>query len=139
MDFPSPSGKSAVEMWQTRIDNSFHMRADLVSGARRVALYTSPNDAVVTFVHVYWSPDEAKVGILASGVGIWDLAFDTRTGAAVPFDQIRDSLFNSIRQTYRLSKDEELLRWSSSREGAVACFRRHPEIHVDYWDRNSNP
>jgi hypothetical protein len=86
----------------------------------------------VRFVHVYWSPDEARVGILASGLGIWELAFDTKTGKVIPFDQVQNGLVSSIRQSYQLPPNEDPLRWSVLPEAGTAFFKRHPEVHVDY-------
>ena len=132
MAFRSPSGTSAVEIWQTKLDNSLHMRVELVKGTQRRQLYQSPNDAYVRFVHVYWSPDEAKVGILASGLGVWPIAFNINTGSVIPFSEVQDELVKSVRQTYRLPPDEDPLKWSVSPEAGIAFFQRHPEVHVDY-------
>ena len=54
MSFPSPSKRMAIEIWQTPIDNSWHMQVDLRSGKGRRVLYESPNEAFAYFVHVYW-------------------------------------------------------------------------------------
>lgn len=67
MTFPSPSRKSAIEVLQTRVANEFGFRIELVSANRRTELHRIKREAIIYFVHVYWSPDEKKVGVLATG------------------------------------------------------------------------
>src|SRR5882724_12065919 len=77
--FSSPTGRASIEIWQPPIDNSLGTRVELVSANRRTLLFENRRDAVVYFLHVYWSPDETRVGVLATGGNIWYIAFDTKT------------------------------------------------------------
>ena len=132
MLFSSPSKRMAVEIWQTPIDNSWHMQVDLTTGKRRFVLYESPNEAFAHFVHVYWSPHEARVGILITGTGLWELAYDTKTGKEIPFTAIQAALAHSIAVAYHLKEENDPIQWAGSPEAHEEFFRLHPEIHVSY-------
>lgn len=132
MSFSSPSKGMAVEVWQTPVDNSWHMQLDLTTQKGRLVLYESPNEAFAHFVHVYWSPDEARVGILITGSGLWELAYNTRSGAEIPFIDVREALANSIARTYHLTRQKDPLEWAGSTEAHARFFQLHPEIHVSY-------
>lgn len=132
MGFPAPSGRVAIEIWQPWIDNSMGLRIELVSNGRRQLLYHSPNDAIVYFAHVYWSTDEKIVGILATGTGNWQLAFDTNTGKSIPFEQIRNDFGQSITATYHVPRGEDPVSWATSSEAQSAFFKLHPEIRLSY-------
>jgi len=132
MNFPSPSGRNRVEIWQPRLDNSMGLRIELVSSGKRTLLYHSPNDAIVYFAHVCWSNDERTVGILATGTGNWQLAFHTENGQSLPFEQIRDDLRRSIASTYSVPQGLDPVNWAASSEAQIVFFKRHPEIRVSY-------
>ena len=72
----------------------------------RYTSYQSPNEALAYFVHVYWSADESKVGVVATGSGLWELAFDARTGKPTPFIEIRDGMNRSIAELLSQLLDE---------------------------------
>lgn len=131
MVFPSPSKRSALEIWQTRIDNSWHMRVERSTNQRRFRVYESPNEAFVYFVHVCWSPDEAKVGVIATGTGLWEMAFDPRTGKPVSFNEIEGEMSRSIAEAYHLH-GRDPIAWASSTEAHAEFFKLHPEIHLTY-------
>ncbi len=135
MVFSSPTKRVAVEIWQTRIESSMGMRIELVSGQRRFVVYRSPNEALAYFVHVYWSADETKVGVIATGNGLWELAFDVGTGTPISFSEIRDGLARSIGETYHLVGTHDPVAWASSTEAQSRFFELHPEIHVSYGPR----
>jgi hypothetical protein len=135
MVFQSPSKRSAVEIWQTAIDNSWHMRVELTTGTKRFRIYQSPNEAFAHFVHVYWAPDETRVGLIATGSGLWELAFDTRAGTPIPFSEIHSEMARSIAETYQLGQQDPI-SWASSTDAAARFFESHPEIHVTYGPTN---
>jgi hypothetical protein len=124
MVFSSPTKRVAVEIWQTRIESSMGMR-----------MYRSPNEALAYFVHVYWSADETKVGVIATGNGLWELAFDVGTGTPISFSEIRDGLARSIGETYHFVGTHDPVAWASSTEAQSRFFELHPEIHVSYGPR----
>jgi hypothetical protein len=132
MTFPSPSHRARIEIWQTRLDNHWGTQVRLVSPQRRAVVFENRTEAWVYFVHVYWSSEEARVGVMASGGNIWRLAFDVDSGKEVPFDSIRDEFARSIRQTYRVPPDQDPIQWAAMSEAQGAFFRLHPEIHLSY-------
>ncbi len=132
MAFQSPSGGARVEIWQPRIDNSMGLRFELISNGQRKLLYHSPNDAIVYFVHVTWSNNENAVGILATGTGNWQLAFETDTGKPIPFQEIQDAIRQSIAATYSISHSLDPIRWATSTDAHDAFFKLHPEFRVSY-------
>ena len=97
MTFRSPSRRAAVEIWQKGIDNSWGSRVELVTPKGSTVIYRLSTDSFIYFVHVYWSPDETRVGVVGTGYGSFHLARSTVTGAPIPFEQIRDEMANSIR------------------------------------------
>ena len=132
MVFLSPSKRAAVEIWQTRVDNSWGTRAELVTIRGRSVLHENRVEAVVHFVHVYWSPDEAKVGVLVTGMNIWSVAADVDTGKHISFGSIRDDFAQSIRETYRVPLGKDPIRWAALVDGQDAFFKLHPEIRLTY-------
>jgi hypothetical protein len=132
MRFPSPSGKAAIEIWQTRIDNSWGFRAELISPRGRTALFDRRRDTFVYFVHVYWSSDETKVGIVTRGFCRYEGAFDAVTNQQITFEQIRKDLTESIRTTYEVPQGVDPVNWADTSEAHTAFFRLHPEIQLTY-------
>src|ERR1043166_7265952 len=104
MAFPSPSRAAAVEIWQTRFDNSWKARVELVTARARTVLYTQQREALIYFVHVYWLRGETVVGVFAAG---GPMAADVRTGESVPFERIRNEFVRSLRETYRIAPGED--------------------------------
>ena len=131
MTFRSPSHRTAIEVWQKGIDNSWGARVELVSARGRTVLYQVGADSFIYFFHVYWSPDETKAGILATGTKIFSLACNTKTGSSIPFDEIREDFRKSIRETYRVPKGEDPIQWAAM-DGQAEFFKLHPEIRLSY-------
>ena len=75
---------------------------------------------------------EARVGILITGTGLWELAYDTKTGKEIPFTAIRAALAHSIAVAYHLKEEKDPIEWAGSPEAHEEFFRLHPEIHVSY-------
>jgi hypothetical protein len=134
MQFPSPSGTRTVEVLQTRLDNSWGARVELVTPTERFTLYRLHKEAFVSFVHVYWSPGEAKVAVLATGFAMFNLAVDTRTGEPAAFDDLRQGLAQSIKQAYAVPPGEDPISWAASSQAQLAFRRLHPEIKLSYHD-----
>jgi len=133
MTFPSPSGKMAIEVLQARFENSMGMRVDLVTPEHRTALFIQRRETLVYFVHVYWSPDEATVGFLATGAGSWRIAADTSSARLIPFDAVRGGLAQSIRKVYDVpAEEEDPLIWATKATAVTAFFKMHPEISLTY-------
>ena len=133
MTFRSPSGKRAIEIWQRGIDNSWGARVELVTPARTAVLDQLDRDTYIYFVHVYWSPDESRIGVVGTGFAIFHLACDTTTGREVPFEEVRKQVAESIRTTYHLSPDvEDPIQWAAMSGAGFEFFKRHPEIKVTY-------
>ena len=132
MTFRSPSGKKSIEVWQTAVDNSWGARVELVSAQRRIVLDEVRREAILYFVHVYWSPDETRVGVLATGFNSVRVGSDTRTGAAIPFGEIREELGKSIEKTYRVPPGEDPIQWAAMADAGSAFFKLHPEIRLSY-------
>lgn len=84
------------------------------------------------FVHVYWSPDEAKVGVLTTGFNGWELAFDVASGRRIQFDEIRKDFADSIRKSYQVPASDDPLSWAESAEACEEFFKLHPEIKLSY-------
>jgi|WetSurMetagenome_2_1015567.scaffolds.fasta_scaffold149806_2 hypothetical protein len=132
MQFPSPSGKAAIEIWQTGLDNGMGARVELVTAQRRTLLVEVPDDSFIHFAHAYWSPGETKVGIFCSGSVLIRAAARVATGSAIPFGQIRDELAQSIRDTYQRPAGEDPFNWSADSSAVRQFFKLHPEIRVSY-------
>jgi hypothetical protein len=130
--FSSPSGRESLEIWQTRLDNSWGFRIVLVSDGKWTTLFESRRDAVMYFFHVYWSPDEARVAVVATGFNIWHLAWDTRSKKPVPFEEIRNAVGKSIKDLYHVPLGEDPIQWSALNEAQAAFVKIHPEIHLTY-------
>ena len=99
MNFRSPSGKSSIEIWQRRVISSAGARVELITAGRRVTLQTADRDTSIYLVHVYWAPDESKVGVVVTGLVFLEVAADLKTGATIPFELIREDAAKSIRKT----------------------------------------
>jgi hypothetical protein len=132
MTFPSPSRKAAIEIWQKGIDNSWGARVELVTAKSRTVLYRAPRESYIYFVHVYWSSDESKVGVLATGLTIFRVACDTGTGASIPFEDIRQDVGKSIRATYHVPVGEDPIQWAAMADAQVEFSKAHPEIKLTY-------
>jgi len=132
MTFRSPSGQKSIEIWQTALDNGWHGRVELVTAQRSTVIYRIPNEALIYFVHVYWSPDEEYVGAIARGLSGFTFAYDTKTRAMVPLDVVRDGLARSIVQTYRVPRGDDPIQWAITLDARAQFFERHPEIRLTY-------
>jgi hypothetical protein len=132
MTFRSPSRKAAIEVWQKGIDNSWGARVELVTNRGRTVLYQVRADSFINFFHVYWSPDETNAGILATGAKIFSLACNTKTGALIPFDGIREDFGKSIRAAYHVPPGEDPIQWAAMADAQVEFFKLHPEIRLSY-------
>jgi hypothetical protein len=132
MTFRSPSRKAAIEIWQKGIDNSWGARVELVTTKGRTVLYRIPSESYIYFVHVYWSPDEAKVGVLGTGHTIFSVACNTATGALIPFEKIREDFGKSIRATYHVPPQEDPIQWAAMADAQVEFSKLHPEIRLSY-------
>jgi hypothetical protein len=132
MAFPSPSRKSTIEVLQTRFANEWGIRVEIVAGKRRTKLYERRGETIIYFVHVYWSPDESTVALLATGSPIFGVAFDENRGKQIPFGQIRNEIGESIRETYHVPAGNDPVAWAALSEAQHAFARRHPEIRLSY-------
>ena len=132
MTFPSPSRRAAIEIWQTRLDNSWGTRVRLTTVERKAVVFENRREAHIYFVHVYWSPDESKVGVLGTGSKSWGVACDVRTGELIPFETIEEEFGESIRKMYHVPPKEDPVKWASSNDAHQAFFRLHPEIRLTY-------
>jgi hypothetical protein len=132
MSFPSPSRKAAVEVWQTRFANGQGTKIQLVTANRRTELDSINREALIHFVHVYWSPGEKKVGVLATGLNFSRVAYDLERGKPIPFEQIRKELGQSITETYHVPAGEDPIQWAAMADADIAFFKRHPEIKLTY-------
>jgi hypothetical protein len=136
MVFRSPSGRAAIEVWQRLVDNSCGTQFRLVTVDRTTVLSSDPGPEVwVYFVHVYWSPDETKVGVTAAGLLrrlSRELACEVRTGKSIPFAVIHDDLAESIRRTYHVPPGEDPIDWTNDGHAWVAFSKLHPEIIPTY-------
>jgi hypothetical protein len=130
MVFISPSGNASIEIWQTRFENSWGGRGELVSGERRTEIFRI-SEAFLYFVHVYWSPDEKTVAVFATAIPM-RMAFDVPTGRPIPFERVRAALSTSIQKAYALPGEADPLEWASTPQATEAFFARHPEIDVSY-------
>jgi len=132
MSFRSPSGGKAIEIWQTAVDNSWGARVELVAAGKETVLYKVPREALIYFVHVYWSPDEARVGVVVTGFTILHLACDTKTGELIPFAQIQADVGKSLERTYRIPPGEDPIQWAAMADAQIEFFRLHPEVRLSY-------
>jgi hypothetical protein len=133
MRFASPSGKYGVEVWQTRLDNSWGAKLVLTGPGRNLVIAESSREANINFVHVYWSPDERLVGVVVTGLIIWHVAADTTTGRPTPFETMRDEVARSIRATYHVPAAEtDPIGWAALNEAQVAFFKLHPKVRLTY-------
>ncbi len=96
-----------------------------------MAEFHSYREAHVSFVHVYWAPDESLVGVLVTGGNIWTLAWDVNTGRGVPFDLIRKEFSESLRQAYAIPANvPDPIGWATLGEAQTTFLRLHPEMQV---------
>jgi len=137
MTFPSPSGKAVVEIFQPPIENSWGVQVDLVRSGGRTRLFEGHRDEFLYFVHVYWSPDETTVGVLARGFTRFEIAYDSSASKQIPFSEIRNDLADSIKRFYGLPQALDPFDWVETTEGQCAFFARHPEFKVTYHPSNS--
>ena len=130
MRFPSPSGRAAVEIWQERFDNSMGSSVELVIPEKRVVLDSLDRETAFYFVHVYWSPDEMKVGILATGSNGVRVAANVKTGKPLAFGEIQKEFDQSLRKTYHVPEwEDDPVTWANN---SHMFFRLHPEIKLTY-------
>ena len=132
MTFPSPSQRAAIEIRQTRFANESAARVDFVKADRRAEIYERRREAFIYFVHVYWSPDETRVAVLATGSMSFGVAFDTKMGREIPFPEVENDLGRSIATTYHLPSGADPIDWASSTDAAGAFGKLHPEIRLSY-------
>ena len=132
MTFPSPSRKAAIEIWQYRFENFWGARVELVNARGRTVLDKRDRETGLYFVHVYWSPDETKVGVLATGFNFFHVAFDISAGKSIPFEDIRKDLGRSIQETYHVPHGEDPIGWAALSEAQGEFFKLHPEIRLTY-------
>jgi hypothetical protein len=132
MIFPSPSKKAAIEVWQRPIANEWGAQVELVTARRRSVLDKITREAFIYFVHVYWSADETKVGVLATGFNFCRVAYDIRNDKLLPFDQIRAELGRSISRMYRVPSGEDPVEWAATADAQAEFFKLHPEIRLSY-------
>jgi hypothetical protein len=133
MRFPSPSGRAAVEIWQTALDRTFATQIRFVRPDNNVSLLLdrrAEND--LQFVQVYWSSDETKAGIATAGLNMYaTLAVDVANGSVIPFDAVKAPLADLIAKTYGSPPNgEDPLRWVATYDAATAFKRLHPEIDL---------
>jgi hypothetical protein len=134
MVFPSPSNGYRIEVWQTAIDNSWGARFELVSANKHLLLYRLPRESFVSFVHVYWSPDETSAAVVGAAIAPFSFAVATNSGASVPFDSLRPQMAESIARTYHLPLGEDPIAWAGSDDARRAFRGLHPEVRLSYHD-----
>lgn len=132
MTFPAPWRKAAIEVWQTGIGNDLGARVVLVVDGKSTLMFENHQDALLSFVHVFWSEDEREVGVLLSGMNTFKLAWDVRSRREIPFESIKSRFARSIETTYRVPKGVDPFRWVGEPEAQSAFFALHPEIHLSY-------
>lgn len=99
-----------------------HAEIDLTCGSRTTPVFRSINDAVITFVDVYWSSDESRFATLIAGSSKWTIAYDLNRRQTVPFEPMRHDLERKICADYKLSECRDPLDWAWSPEGQSAFF-----------------
>jgi hypothetical protein len=132
MVFPSPSQRNSIELWQTELDNTWKARVELVTGQKRIVLQRITRQGAIYFVHVYWSPNEERVGALGAGFSAFRVAYDLRSNAPIPFELIRPDLGRSIAQTYHLPPGEDPFLWALSGRATDKFFEGHPDFKLTY-------
>jgi hypothetical protein len=133
MVFASPSGQFSIEIWQSSFDNSMKVRVDLVGGGRRTTMYTHGDEALLSFVHVYWAKDESKVAVLGTGLIRIAVAAEVATGRPLAFDSVRTAVAESIRERYKVPQTEtDPLQWAAMSDAQTAFFSNHKEIKLNY-------
>jgi len=132
MTFPSPSRKEAIEVWQKGIANEYGIRVEFVGGQGRTVLHEKRGEAIIYFVHVAWSQDETRVGILGTGSHIFGVGFDARNRMEIPFETVRADLAQSIAETYNVPMGSDPIEWATSSEAGIAFWKAHPEIRLSY-------
>lgn len=132
MVFRSPSRKASVVIRQVRYANELGMQVQLLSDGRQTNVFESHRETWIYFVHAYWSPDEKVVGVVATGMNYFELAFDTRTGKAAPFSSIQKGTAQSIRSAYNLTNEKDPITWAHLSDAHEAFARLHPEIQLTY-------
>ena len=131
MRFPSPSGRAEVEIWQRSIANEFGARFAVVTrGVRTFVGDESEGDNIIYFVHVYWTPDESKVGIYGAGFQRWNRAFEVKSGKEIQFEEIKQGMADSIRAEYSVPKDVDPFYWAQTHPHEF--FRHHKDVDLTY-------
>jgi hypothetical protein len=133
MKFESPSRVASIELWQPAHLNGNEAGIDLVKGGKAIRLFTAKQEGLVYFMHVYWSPDESKVGVVGTGTVIFHLAYDLTNGRAIPFELIRKELAASIAESYSLPSDEaDPIQWAAHHHAMLQFRKKYPEFHTTY-------
>jgi hypothetical protein len=128
MVFPSASGKASVEVWQTRFANDWATKIELVTPNARMEMDRIDREAIIHFVHVYWSPDDKSVAVLATGFNFSRVAYDLKSRKPIPFERLRKEMGRSIAQAYPVPAGEDPIQWAAMADAGVAFSKRHPEI-----------
>jgi hypothetical protein len=132
MTFRSPSRKAVVEVWQTRFANEWGTKVEFVTSDRKSVLLENRKEAIVYFVHVYWSRDENTVGVIVTGGNNWSIAYDVKLNRTIPFESIREEVGESIRNLYQVPIGEDPVRWAATSDAQSAFFALHPGVRLSY-------
>ncbi len=133
MSFPSPSRRHTIEIWMPVLADEWDARIELVSRTNKKSLHEYRREALIYFVHVYWSPDESVVGVMTAGASTSRGAWDTGSGRPVAFQSIESAFRRSIVEKYHVPLDRDALEWAAGEmEARDAFFKLHPEIRVSY-------
>ena len=133
LTFQSPTGRYAIEIWQTGLASEYGTRVVLVSGESRTSVFEDRREPIIYFFHVYWSQDEGKVAVVATGFSIWQIAADTTIGKKIPFEPLRAAVGQSLRQMYNIPSsvgDPVGEVGLSDYQFLVRCL--HPEFQPTY-------
>jgi hypothetical protein len=113
--FASPSGLAVIEVLKPRRPNS-RLAIVLATKSSKREIYRTSGETFFSFADVYWSPDEAVVGVVITGTNLFTLAFDVHSGKIIPFDSVRPQIAAAIRKHYKLPPDIDPIRWTWSGE-----------------------
>lgn len=130
MTFPSPSGRAVIQIWKIGIAKGYGLRVRFVAGGLSTDIFTRRGEAIIRFVHVYWSSDESQVGIVATGFGGLLLAYDAQKRTTIPFESIREGVARSIAHTYNVPAGWDPIAWAGLRQAAQAFAKLHPEVKL---------
>ena len=134
MRFLSPSGRYTVEVLQTRIANEYGFGAILRSNRASYQLCDIRREAIIYFVHVAWSQNESRVGIVASGVNHCQTGFDLESSQLIQFSKVQDIVAASIRSQYSVPSEQNAIDWAMGSAAGIAFKKAHPEIQLTYRD-----